>query len=1009
MSFAYGTAHAQPLRLPYSFDPIKLGTNSLENRVICMLKDRNGYLWLGTASGLKRYDPNMVTTLKKIKNDEKSLVNNFIESICEDNQGRIWVGTTNGICYFDKEKNNFFRFKELSKPDYACLNIICDSKGDIWFSIRDKGLYWFNTKTNKLQNFANNKNNPKSLSYNRITRNGLIEDPNKKGIWIACTNGLNYFDFSTQTIYNQSYNPKNIPILTNSYISALTTNHNNLVFSDNMAQEIHWYNSQTKKIVKTFKPKYNTGTPFLDIYLIFFDKNDDIWISSFGEKAAYINLKNNQLIDFGYEKGNKQSFSANRFTDVFQEKNGTIWFSTVNGISTINGIAALFPNEKLFDVFDFSKTIFNANHNDGIFNMIEDTVDSTWWIVTLKNRLVRYSPTTNQFSEYKIPLSKVKKAEEEIPSFIQKYENKLLVFKQFSAFIFDRQSKKFVAFPIPDKINPTLGTRVSHTRVAGDSMWVFGENLNEALNFHFKRNQWKSYPLVFNEKDRKRALRTGFATSHSLVSSKGEFWIAIHSGGLAKFDYKKQSFITVTPNQDIDFSKIGYTGFAEDKNGKFWLASFDLIKYDPKTNQFNTSFDRDLIGAMVIDFNGNICMASLDEIMFFNEKRNEKYSFTFEINEPFDNWSNILVKLKNHKIVSLYKQGLALIDFKKMKLPSFDDQIYISKVTYDDTTILIHENNSRLNFKSDKNSFAVHFGMLAPPNTHLYKFYYQLEGFNKDWIQTNSTSNYVVFSNLDGGDYIFRVKAMDTNKKFVPSQTLHIHIETYFYKTWWFYTLIAASITFAAYSFYRYRLSEQKKFYRLREKAENLEKEKSIVQYESLKQHLNPHFLFNSLTSLRSLIKINPTQAAAFLDGMSKVYRYVLKSGEQELTTLEVELDFTKTYIALQKTRFGDGLFVNIDVREDCLEKYIAPVTLQNLVENAIKHNTADVESPLIIDIFTENDFIIIKNNLQRYRIVETSNKRGLKNIKSLYRFYTEKEMEIIDDGVDFTIKIPLI
>src|SRR4029078_6344091 len=162
-----------------------------------------------------------------------------------------------------------------------------------------------------------------------------------------------------------------------------------------------------------------------------------------------------------------------------------------------------------------------------------------------------------------------------------------------------------------------------------------------------------------------------------------------------------------------------------------------------------------------------------------------------------------------------------------------------------------------------------------------------------------------------------------------------------------------------------------------------------LVMYESLKQHLNPHFLFNSLTSLRSLIRSDAANATHFLDGMSKVYRYVLKSGEHELMPVKEELDFVRTYIDLQKTRFGEGLQVQTDVDASAMNKLIIPVTLQNLVENAIKHNTADKEIPLLIKIYSDDAFIIVENNLQRYRVVESSNKRGLASLKTLYGFFS--------------------
>ena len=142
---------------------------------------------------------------------------------------------------------------------------------------------------------------------------------------------------------------------------------------------------------------------------------------------------------------------------------------------------------------------------------------------------------------------------------------------------------------------------------------------------------------------------------------------------------------------------------------------------------------------------------------------------------------------------------------------------------------------------------------------------------------------------------------------------------------------------------------------------------------------------------------------------MSKIYRYILKSGDSETVRLKEELDFVSTYINLQKTRFEDGLQVVINVDEESMRKKIPPVTLQNMVENAIKHNVVDNDSPLIIQITIEADYIVVKNNLQRKNVVETSNKQGLKNLKSLYSYLSSKPLIIEEDEKEFRIKIPLI
>jgi LytS/YehU family sensor histidine kinase len=178
---------------------------------------------------------------------------------------------------------------------------------------------------------------------------------------------------------------------------------------------------------------------------------------------------------------------------------------------------------------------------------------------------------------------------------------------------------------------------------------------------------------------------------------------------------------------------------------------------------------------------------------------------------------------------------------------------------------------------------------------------------------------------------------------------------------------------------------------------------------KNLKQHLNPHFLFNSLTSLSSLIRVDQHQAGDFLEKMSKVYRYILKNRDNETVALSEELKFVSLYIQLQKTRFEKGLQVNVNVDEEYEHRKIAPVTLQNLVENAIKHNIADAGSPLTIDLFTEDGYLVVRNNLQRKQFVETSNKQGLFNMESLYHYLSARPMIIAEDKNYFTVKIPLI
>ncbi|MBL0326993.1 MAG: histidine kinase [Cytophagaceae bacterium] len=997
-------------RLPYTFDHLKVSDNSIENIIKCMLKDRNGYLWLGTASGLKRYDSGFTTTFKHNSKDDNSLVHNSIESLCEDKQGRIWVGTTEGICFFDKKKNAFFTFKELNKTDYACLNIICDSRGNIWFSIRDKGLYKFDTKTNKLYNFSIESSQTKKLSSNRVFRKGLVEDPNKNGLWISCNEALNFLDYSSQKIYNKSFNPKKADVFNLTNISALTTNENNLVFTDNHNQEIVWYNTRLQKNVRTFGLNPNPNISFSGVYQLFFDSNSNIWVSSYNKKMAYIDLKKQQLIPIEYEKGNSISFSAYNFIDIFQEKNGTIWFGTQNGINTINGLATQNPNEQLFEVYDFSKELFRNKPNDFFRDFRVDEKNSSWWMLTNENRLINYDLSSNQTVSYNIPSSKKISSNSDFTIKLENYGNKILISKAYEIFVFDKSTKKFSNIILPSKINPKMKINICHTRLLGDSIWIFVQDLHEVYNYHLITKKCKSFPIELDIDFKKnKTQKIHFGTSYSLITRSGEFWICMQSGGLAKFSKEKKKFIGIKNKQNIDFSKIGFSGFVEDKNGKFWLGSYDLIKYDPLTNDFKTIIETEYIGSLTIDHNDNIIISILDNILIFNEIKNESYSFNLKTNDSFSDWENQLIDLKSDKIISIGKQGFILIDLKNLRIPSFQDQLYINRISNTDTSILINENNSQVKFNSIQNSFSVNFGVLSPPNSYLYEMSYKLEGFDNDWIIDKEDKKEAVYGNLDGGDYIFKVRAKDVNQKYLPIQTLKIHIETLFYNTIWFKLLFFLTFVFILFALIRFRINQRKKIHHLQLQSTRLEKDKTEIQYQNLINHLNPHFLFNSLTSLNGLILSEPDLASDFLQKLSKIYRYILQNKENEVVSLEKELEFVQNYINLQKSRFEEGLQVIISIPERFLKHGIIPVTLQNLFENAIKHNTIEEGNPLIINVFIENNFLIVKNNLQKKKFVESSNKQGLDSLKSLYKYFTSSPMEAIETETVFIVRIPLL
>jgi sensor histidine kinase YesM len=200
------------------------------------------------------------------------------------------------------------------------------------------------------------------------------------------------------------------------------------------------------------------------------------------------------------------------------------------------------------------------------------------------------------------------------------------------------------------------------------------------------------------------------------------------------------------------------------------------------------------------------------------------------------------------------------------------------------------------------------------------------------------------------------------------------------------------------------------KWRRLVDEADQLKKENLQSQLEGLKGQVNPHFLFNSLNSLSSLISDEPQKAEKFLDELSKVYRYLLRTNEDGLTSLDREMQFIYSYFHLLKTRYGDGLEMEVRINERFLVYMLPPLTLQILVENAVKHNMILKDQPLKILIMTTNSGkLLVSNNLQRKERMVSSNKVGLINIVNKYRLMKQEEITVRDDGKEFAVAVPLI
>jgi sensor histidine kinase YesM len=193
-------------------------------------------------------------------------------------------------------------------------------------------------------------------------------------------------------------------------------------------------------------------------------------------------------------------------------------------------------------------------------------------------------------------------------------------------------------------------------------------------------------------------------------------------------------------------------------------------------------------------------------------------------------------------------------------------------------------------------------------------------------------------------------------------------------------------------------------------RSEQLERAKAEAELEALKNQIDPHFIFNSLNTLSHLITVNPVKAKQFNDNLADVYRYILQNKARGLVLLREEMEFAENYFSLLKIRFENAVQLITDVKEEFYDQYlIPPISLQVLIENAIKHNEFTDAQPIIISIELNNESLTVKNKVYKKDLGKGSSKIGLTNLSERYRLTTAKEIIVTEDENNFIVQLPVL
>lgn len=973
--------------------------NGLSDNIInCFLRDSRGIVWVGTYNGFNRFDGSNFYAYKKRKGTN-SMFNEVVHSLCEDKNGNIWGGTDRGIFCYNPTEDRFFNYDAKSNGTATNFyNIVCDNNGTIW-----AGGIWsvlkFNTRTKQFDEVIKLTDHKDSVDYFRIRKNGLQQDPSGKALWIATRSGLFYYDIQKNELSNYTNRPADSLFARKSACALAKSPAGNFWFFDDINREIISFDPATKKVIRTIN--ISTILPNAKGATLFQDNNNLLWFSSWTYDILVIDLVTGKIQSLKKTDGDDRSIAANFFWAAFQDNDGTDWLGTVAGISRCNPQKSIYKSFHLTDKIPVLKTT-------SIQIAAEDPADKSFWLVTKSSFVIHYSQQNDKYETY--DLSKASPtADGNKPgdiNTIRFFKNTVILTTTTGAWQIEKGKSSIAPF----RFLPAGFTSFKCIEMAvdGDSAVYFNDG-QRLLYWNYLSGRTMLYEAAANKSE-----TNSLPLSNLFLPTGGKPWMSSTEGRIVMVGANNQLIpVKITGPESRNYSY--FSSLDIDAQGKIWLdnKSVGLYAYNPvaKTSRYWDETDglvSSRIHKIKLDREGRVWSVIYNKIAVLIPGADKFYNFQIPYSEN---------KLDYYNHLSLRSSGTIICTINNELFEFFPDRLetkpgngkpQLSQLTVagKDYPVI---NIDKLVLQSNQNTIRFRFGLLVDKEIFPYEIEYMLQGAETSWTKV-AVNNEALYNNLAPGNYTFRVKAKGTNNAWETEESVfNITIKTPFYRTKWFLILVIGLIAAMLYFIYRYRLAQKGKLMELENKAQLLEKEKVMVMYESLKQQLNPHFLFNSLTSLSGLIETDQQVAGNFLEQMSGIYRYILKNGDQETVLIKDEIEFVQLYINLQQTRFKKGLIVNINVPEEYHHYKIAPVTLQNLIENAIKHNIIDTGSPLVIDIFIDGDYIVVKNNLQRKNVVETSNKKGLEQFISLYHYLSELPVVIEETNTLFQIKIPLI
>lgn len=952
--FLFTEAYAQLNR----YNTFKLEKDNRQVRINSIFKNNQGYLFVGTDNGLYKFDGIKYTRIPFINTE----FNDTVTAIFQDRTNKMWIGFRSGrIANIINNKLQYFNPEE-GTPQKKITSFLQDSEGNLWFSAQGEGLYCL--KQNRLYLI----NTDDGLSDNNVSKIILADNDE---ILAGTDQGINVCTFKN--------GKKNISVigpqdgLPDYIVTTIINAGKNSFWIGLQDNGFCLYDRSRNKITI---PKPAEAWKFGQINAMLQAQNI-LWIAT--QKNGFYKYS---ALDNSLNKA-PESEVANNINALLEDDQGNLWLSSPG-----NGLVRS-PGEslKLIPIpgsppFEHIHTIL-CDRNGNI------------WLTNKANELIRFSVTNGNTTEKKLHLNGITEKTDITSLYQDLYGNIWVGSMGKGIYIVNPETFKYRVLT-----ENSLFINSGILSINGNENTVFCSSLSGAMVVELQpenKDIFNNYR--FTNYDNKS---TGTNYIYSIFKdSRNRIWFATDGKGLTMLSNDRFTYYN---NLDQIKDNRIYS-ITEDRKGNIWFSTSNagIYKFDGKSFVnfgINEGISNLNISVLKTDNAGNIIVVHKTGLDILNpESGNISYISSgqglSEINAQDigavtkDTAGNIMLStvagiLTYSGQPNILQRPVTLIESVQLFLKDIKDTA--SHV-----------------FSHDENNFTFNYTGLYYTDPEKIYYKYKLEGFDTNWVITNDrTKN---FPKLGPGSYTFRIQsALNRNFKNAHEATYSFTIKQAFYKTWWFVLICLLAVASLLYLYIKNREKELKKI-------ESLRQEKIQFQFEVLRNQINPHFLFNSFNTLISAIEDEPHQAVEYAEHLSAFFRNVVNQRDKDLITLNDEINHLYSYIFIQERRYGEWLMMDILISEEQKKIFhIPPLSLQLLLENAIKHNAVSKETPLHIRIsVTEDNYLSIRNNKNAKSGKEKGAGMGLQNIISRYKLLTDKPVTVINDKQYFIVLLPLL